>query len=159
MILARYVSTVLTVIPSCAAISLFIFPCARRRMISISRGVGRAPALSLSWCSSVLRNPSSMISDTFGVKKRWPSAMAFTAFARYSVRSDFKRYVRAPASNARRTIWSDSHGEDENFGIRNCRQDSTGCLESIHLRTALKWSNALTGRLKRRSSKALLTTD
>ena len=47
MILDRCVSTVLTVIPNSAAISLFVFPSARRRMISISRGVVRAPARSL----------------------------------------------------------------------------------------------------------------
>ena len=46
MILDRCVSTVLTVISNSTAISLFDLPSARRRMISISRGVVRVPARS-----------------------------------------------------------------------------------------------------------------
>src|SRR6266853_1377720 len=109
MIFARCVSTVLIVIPSSAAIFLFAFPSARSRIISTSRGVGRACEFSSGsdWFL-VLRKPFNTMSDTLGVRKSLPAETSFTAFTRSIARSDFKMYPRAPASRTRRTIWSDS---------------------------------------------------
>src|SRR6267142_2048885 len=112
MTFARCVSTVLTAIPSSAAVCLWDLPAPSRRMICRSRGVSfrsdNSAAGASEATSAPSKNPFRTISAALLLKKRLSRDTVLTAFTNECGKSDFKTYPLAPASKSRRTICLDS---------------------------------------------------